>query len=153
MLPDKSPTLDILGTLACNRKPVSPAPPCVQQRYGEQACGAVLVFHVALVGYLRWLALRRWLLSVDMGRGMHVIKIKRFARIFYARLHQLSLAHVLQSFCEFASDIEKITSRNHSVGGTFLGCNNSFWSFSSYISIISQFNYFAIFVFLLFRIN
>ncbi len=50
ILPDKSPTLDILGTLACNQKPVSPAPPCVKQRYGERACGAVLVFHVALVG-------------------------------------------------------------------------------------------------------
>ena len=42
---------------------------------------------------------------------MHVIKIKEFARNFYARLHQRLLPHVLQSFCEFASDIEKIS--NH----------------------------------------
>jgi hypothetical protein len=53
----------------------------------------------------------------------------------------LLLAHVLQSFCEFASDIEKIS--NHLVGCTFHGRNKSFWCF-----FFIHLNYFAIFVFL-----
>jgi hypothetical protein len=67
---------------------------------------------------------------------VHVIKIKEFARSFYARLHQLLLAHVLQSFCEFASDIEKIS--NHLPEARFMGATNLSGAFSFYISIISQ---------------